>query len=136
MNKHFTSVKAAYPVLITKIADKRQPYMAYIPDFDSNTAGSSLFDAINMARDAICEEGLARQDAGLPIPTPSTEIKNPDGAQKTFVDVDLDAYRRIADSHTVKKTVTIPSYLNELGIQNKINFSALFTDALREKFGV
>ena len=43
-------MKEAYPIVISP-ADGG--YIVYIPDFDINTEGNSLTDAIEMARDAI-----------------------------------------------------------------------------------
>ena len=40
----------AYPVLIKQDEDD---FLVYIPDFDIYTEGSSLADAIEMARDAM-----------------------------------------------------------------------------------
>ena len=130
MKKEYKPVKAAYPVAIQKDNDD---FLVNIPDWKSNTSGKSLVDAIEMARNAISEEVLAKQDLGLPIPEPSTDYKGAKNEIVTYVDIDLDRYRRLTDSRTVKKTVTIPSYLNELGTKNKINFSETLTTALKEK---
>ena len=43
-------MKAVYPVIFTQLNDG---YMAYSPDFEINTQGNSLTDAIAMMRDAI-----------------------------------------------------------------------------------
>ena len=40
------------------------------------------------------------------------------------------------DNRSVKKTLTIPWYLNELAEQKKINFSQLLQVALKERLGV
>ena len=61
-------MKAVYPVVFTKLSDG---YMAYIPDFDSNTQGDSLAEAIEMARDVIGMMGIDKEDDGLEIPKPS-----------------------------------------------------------------
>ena len=54
-------MKAVYPVVFTKLSDG---YMAYIPDFDSNTQGDSLAEAIEMARDVIGMMGIDKEDDG------------------------------------------------------------------------
>lgn len=36
-------------------------------------------------------------------------------------------------SKSVKKTVTLPEYLNTLGMENNVNFSQLLQKALREE---
>lgn len=136
MKKVYQSVKQAYPILITKDETSPQPYLVYIPDFKSNTSGISLVNVIEIARNAISEEGLAKQDLGLPIPEPNLNIRPKQNEILSLVDIDLAKYRRLTDSRTIKKTVTIPSYLNEIGTEKGINFSLVLTDALKKKLGV
>ena len=44
-------MKRVYPVIFIKSADGG--YMAHVPDFEIDTQGNSLVDAIAMARDSI-----------------------------------------------------------------------------------
>ncbi|WPC20240.1 type II toxin-antitoxin system HicB family antitoxin [Pediococcus inopinatus] len=134
MQKKHQNLRAAYPVIISH--DKPDLYLVHIVDFNSDTSGTTLSEAIEMARDALSEEGLARQDAGLSIPEPSFDIEHPANTVVTYVDIDLAKYRKLSDNRTVKKTITIPSYLNELGREQDINFSETMTIALKEKLGV
>ena len=39
----------------------------------------------------------------------------------------------VLDERTVKKTLTIPNYLNTLGEEEKINFSKVLTEALKDR---
>ena len=52
-------MKTVYPVIFTQLDDG---YMAYSPDFEINTQGNSLTDAIAMMRDAIGLMGIDMQD--------------------------------------------------------------------------
>ena len=45
----------------------------------------------------------------------------------TLVDVDFDEYRRKHEMRTVRKNVSIPSWLNEEAESANINLSALFS---------
>ena len=51
----------------------------------------------------------------------------------TLADIDFEAYRKANDMRPVKKTLSIPAYLNELGVRQWINFSDTLTEALRQK---
>lgn len=42
----------------------------------------------------------------------------------------------ILDNRAVKKTLTIPSWLNDLAIENNINFSQTLQEAIKEKLGL
>ena len=45
-------MKTCYPVILTK-CDDGSGYLVTIPDFDNNTFGETVPEAIEMARDAI-----------------------------------------------------------------------------------
>ena len=53
-----------------------------------------------------------------------------------YVYADTDAYRRKHDNRAVKKTLSIPSWLNDQAMQAGVNFSQILQDALKERLGV
>ena len=56
--------------------------------------------------------------------------------QEAFVNVvmvDVIEYAKIHFEKSVKKTLTIPSWLNDLAIENNINFSQVLQEALLTK---
>ena len=50
--------------------------------------------------------------------------------------VDFDAYRRANDMRTVRKNVTLQSWLNDLAEKAGVNFSQVLQDALKQRLGV
>lgn len=126
-----------YPVVLTKV-DKGE-YLVYVPDIDINTFGKDLSDAIYMARDAISLMIVTLQDEGEPIP-PASDISTikseEEGAIVTLVDCDIDAYRRMLEKRSVRKNVTIPSWLNEAAERQHVNFSAVLQAALMEQLNI
>lgn len=127
-------MKQAYPILLTP-ADTG--YLVYVPDLDINTEGDCLADAIDMASDAIGLWGVSAQDLGKPIPQPSSALPacGP-GEVAAFALVDFDAYRRANDMRTVRKNVTLPSYLNDMAEKAGVNFSQVLQDALKSRLGL
>lgn len=123
-------MKQAYPVIITKDKDF---FVAAIPDFETGTQGESLAEAIEMARDAIGMCGCYMQDEkkDIPIPTDIGNVTKEASDILTLVDVDFDEYRRKHEMRTVRKNVTIPSWLNEEAESANINFSALLQKAIK-----
>lgn len=122
-----------FPIIITKDEDGTDyPYLVDIPDIDGMTEGKSIADAMEMAKDYIgtysLEEKLPKSNTKLP------EAK--DGATVTLVAVNISEYKRKNDNKVIKKTITIPNYLNELGKENGINFSEVMTNALKEKLNI
>ena len=89
-----------------------------------------------MARDAIGVIGLDIEDDGDPLPVPPSRSRIRITRSFPLVDVDLAAYRRAHDMRTVRRNVTLPSYLNELGEKAGLNFSQVLQDGLRQRLGV
>ena len=127
-------MKKAYPIVLTPDTNG---YVVYVPDLDINTEGEDLVDAMAMARDAIGLWGICEQDAGRDIPEPSITV--PEHAPEditTFVDIDFDAYRRAHENRTVRRNVTLPSWLNDLADKSNINVSGVLQDALKARLHV
>ncbi len=113
--------------------------MVYVPDFNINTEGNTLTEAIEMARDAIGVVGIDMEDDGetLPEPTAISEVKADSAADiVTLVDVDFGEYRRKNDMRAVKKNCTIPSWLNFEAEKAGVNFSAILTAALKSELKI
>lgn len=129
-------MKKVYPVILTQ---GKKYIIAYVPDFDINTQGQDVADAISMTRDAIGIMGIDMEDENetLPEPTALSEIKA-DLAKDivTLVDVDFDEYRRKNDMRAVKKNCTIPSWLNFEAEKAGVNFSAILTTALKRELNI
>jgi predicted RNase H-like HicB family nuclease len=128
-------VKAAYPVVFTRLDDG---YMAYVPDMEINTQGDSLAEAIEMARDAIGLMGIDMQDGKKDVPQPSQadQIKHEPGEIISMVDIDFDEYRRANDTRTVRRNVSLPSWLNVEAEKAGINVSAVLQAALKQELNL
>ncbi len=125
-------MKETYPVIFTP--DERG-YTVYIPDFQTGTQGSSLTNAIEMARDAIGLLGLDLEDAGKPIPAPHALDTIQKGGSEfvSLVDVDFSEYRRKNDVKAVKKNCTLPGWLCYEAEKANLNFSQILQSALKKE---
>ena len=127
-------MKTVYPILLTPA---ESGYVVYVPDLEINTEGDDLADAIEMARDAIGLWGISEEDAGREIPKASGTMPHPEKDELvTLVDIDFTAYRRANDLRTVRKNVTLPSWLNDLAEKNGVNFSQVLQESLKERLNV
>lgn len=129
-------MKNAYPIIMTK---GKEFIVVYIPDFDINTQGKDIPEAIEMARDAIGLMGIDMQDDGEPLPAPSDLAKiqkDENGGIVSLVDVDFTEYRRKNDLRAVKKNCTIPSWLNFEAERAGVNFSAILQTALKNELHI
>lgn len=125
--------RKAYPVVLTKT---EKGYLVYVPDFDINTFGSSITDAIEMSRDAIGLAGISLQDMEQELPVEnSIEFSTNPNDIVTLVDIDFDSYRFKNDNRKVRKNVTIPYYLNIKAEKLGLNFSRVLEEALLVKIG-
>lgn len=130
-------MRKAYPIVLTQ---GKEYIVVYVPDFNINTQGKDIPDAIEMARDAIGLMGIDMEDEGeaLPEATAFTTVqKEASGdAIVSLVDVDFTEYRRKNDLRTVKKNCTIPSWLSFEAERAGINFSAVLQAALKKELQI
>ena len=93
--------------------------------------------AYEMAVDAL---GLVLTDMemeGIELPKASTldEVDCEEGIL-VIVEFDIAEYRRKYCSKAVKKTLSIPEWLNAAAIRENINFSQLLQEALMNRLGI
>ena len=124
-------MRKAYKIILTP-AD--QEFLVTVPDFNCNTQGKDIADALFMARDVIGSMGITLQDMGKDIPeSDSVNFTAEAGDIVTYVDVDFTEYRKRVENKKVKKTLSIPSWLNEKAEAEHINFSRVLEEALIDK---
>lgn len=129
-------MKQVYPIVLTQGKDY---VVVYVPDFEINTQGTDIADAIEMARDAIGLMGIDREDDKKPLPQPtaaSLVAKENDDDIVTLVDVDFTAYRASIETRAVKKNCTIPSWLNDRATRQNVNFSAALQRGLMQELHI
>ncbi len=128
-------MKRAYPIVLTP---EREGYSVYIPDFDANTQGDDLTEAMKMARDAIGIMGIDMEDDRKPLPPSSaiSAVKKGEGDIVTLVDVDFAEYRHRNEMRTVKKNCTLPGWLCWEAEKANLNFSQLLQNAIRRELNI
>ena len=137
-------MKKVYPVLIEK---SNKDYLVFVPDLDIYTEGKDFADAIEMARDAIALKIISYEDENIKIPLASSGDVAVEKAEKeaddifdyskgvlTYVDVDINAYRKKHDNKMVRRNVTLPAWLNYEAEKEGLNVSKFLQEALKEKF--
>ena len=125
-------MKTTYPIILNK---GKEYIIVSVPDFNINTQGIDMADAMEMARDAIGIMGIDMEDEceTLPIPSELDSIQKKEDDVITLVDVDFSEYRRKNDLRSVKKNCTIPSWLSYEAEKAGINFSAVLQTALKQE---
>lgn len=128
--------KLFYPAVFHKAEEGG--FWITFPDFpECFTQGEDMQDAYEMAFDALGLAIVSRQETKEELPAPS----DPDSfplEPDTFcavIEFDLLSYQRKHSSKAVKKTLSIPEWLNEKAVAMNINFSQVLQDALMQKTG-
>lgn len=115
-------------------------FTVIIPDLPGCiTEGDSLSDAMDMAVDAASGWLLDSVENNEQIPQAS-DIKNIvadeyDNGFVTLIGIDLDEYSKRYGNKAVKKTLTIPQWLNTVAEREGVNFSNILQVALKERLG-
>ncbi len=105
------------------------------PDFpECFTEGSDITQAYEMVVEALGLALVSRKEENEEIPA-STEIDKLDSEDGTLVIVEFDMleYQKKHNSRAVKKTLSIPEWLNEEATAMGVNFSQVFREALINK---
>lgn len=126
-------MKYVYPAIFT---EENGQYLVSVPDLSGcHTFGDTLNEAIEMARDAMAMWLCIAEDKRETIPKPSLNLTADNGIV-SYVDIDTILYRRQTDNKAVKKTLSIPSWLNTQAELSGINFSNVLQNALIEQLNI
>ncbi|MBQ5989198.1 MAG: type II toxin-antitoxin system HicB family antitoxin [Oscillospiraceae bacterium] len=128
--------KYAYPAVFTA---ENNSYSVSFPDIDGClTFGETIPEAIEMAEDALCLMLYDLEEEGSEIPKPSDakELKVNNNEFVTMIACDTVEYRKFYDNKAVKKTLTVPNWMNTLAEKAGINFSQVLQEALKQKLGL
>lgn len=126
--------KYIYPAIFTP--EEGGTFSISFPDIEGCfTCGDSLSDGIEMAQDALALMLTHYEDEKREIPAASAinglTISSNEFA--TYIPCDTAVYRRLMNNTSVKKTLSIPSWLNDSAIAAGLNFSQVLQDALKEQ---
>ena len=128
-------MKYVYPVIFEDAEEGG--YVVTVPDIPCCvTQSDDMADAIFMAEDVIAMMLAEYEDEGKPVPTPSKIEDVKTTGIVSLVRADTDEWRKLVDNKAVKKTLSIPGWLNRKAERAAINFSQTLQDALCQKLGV
>lgn len=119
-----------YPAIFHKELDA---YWVEFPDLEGcQTYGASLNETMACAQEALAGYLLTLLEGNREIAQPSdmSLLSHDNNSFVTLVTCDINQYQ---DSKAVKKTLTIPAWLNERAVSMGINFSQVLQEALMSK---
>ncbi|MDE7253449.1 MAG: type II toxin-antitoxin system HicB family antitoxin [Acetatifactor sp.] len=134
---------SAYPACFIK---ESNGYSVIFPDLNYlSTCGETLDEALAMAVDCLAGYLYRLQKDGETAPTASSidtinpvkiaeELEvSPKESFVNIITVDVEEYAKVHFEKSVKKTLTIPAWLNTAAIEQNINFSQVLQEALLAK---
>ena len=128
--------KLFYPALFHK--SEEGGFWISFPDFpECFTEGDDMKQAYEMTVEALGLALVNRKEEKEEIPDPSDldKIQNEDGTI-VIVEFDMLEYQRKHNSQPVKKTLSIPEWLNEEAVSMGVNFSQVLQEALMSKLNI
>ena len=132
----------SYPAIFYK--EKNGEYSVVFPDLNNiSTCGNNLNHAIEMAVECMVGYISLEQEDGEELPNPS-DIKDiipqidsdgylPDDIFVNIISADVEEYAKRHFNKSVKKTLTIPYWMDIEAKKRNINFSATLQEALKNK---
>lgn len=124
----------SYPAVFTP--EENGAFSINFPDLEGcYTCGDNLADGIMMAEDVLAYVlyDYEKSDRAIPQPSSLNDITLDDGEFVNFIACDTLAYRKRFSNTSVKKTLTIPEWLNEEAMALGVNFSQALQEALMQK---
>ena len=125
-----------FPAIITIEGDF---YEVSFPDIDNCfTFGEDLEDVLDSARDVLelCIYDMEEENIDIPQASGIKDITLKEGQSIMWVNVWMIPVRDKMENVSVKKTLTIPKWINDVAIQNELNFSQLLQSAIKDKVGI
>ena len=112
------------------------------------TCGDNMQEAMEMAVDCLAgylfSEKLEGNDVPAPTPIDQLDIYCEDDTEEeraiprfaNMVSVDVEAYAAKHFNKAVKKTLTVPQWLNDIAVAKKVNFSKVLQNALIRELNI
>ena len=123
-------MKYVYPILLYPDDGK---ISVSVPDLPGcHTFGDDLADALIMAKDAIEMWLWSAENNSLEIPKASDSLPLKMGETTTLIVADTDEYRKANETRAVKKTLSIPAWLNYQAEQANAPFSQVLQEGLKK----
>lgn len=140
-----------YPAIFLK---ENKGYSVFFPNFSGGTCGEDINGSYEMAEDFL---GMKLKDLyleGEKFPSPvdinllniknyardeleiELDKKQEKESFKTLIGIDIIRYIKETENKTVRKSVTIPSWLNVAGERMNLNFSKLLKEAVMKELEI
>lgn len=119
-----------YPAVFQK---EETGYSVWVPDIEGCVSqGETFSEAMEYIEEAIglCVEIMLERNTVPPEASEPEDIQLEAKQTLAIIRFDFDEYQKKHGTKSVKKTLTVPAWLNTLSERNNINFSQVLQNAL------
>ncbi|QQK74639.1 type II toxin-antitoxin system HicB family antitoxin [Salicibibacter cibarius] len=102
------------------------------------SAGVDDEEALSMSKEAMALHlfGMEEDKDKIPEPTPTKQIKVDEGQSIVLIEVLMPPFRYEMWNQAVKKTLTIPKWMDDVAKDHQVNYSRLLQKALSDHLGI
>jgi len=79
---------------------------------------------------------LEEDNDEIPNPTPISDIRLESNQAVVLIEVYMPTMREAIENQSIKKTLTIPQWLNKIAVEKNVNFSQVLQSALKDRLGI
>ena len=118
---------------------EKKGYCIIFPDLPGCiTEGDDMEEALHNAKEALELHLYGMEEDGDEIPSPTSpeKMELPAGSFTSLIEVWMPVIRDEMGNKAIKKTLTIPKWLNDIAEKEKVNFSHVLQSALKDYLGV
>ena len=120
--------KYVYPAVFNE--EENGDITVFFPDLEGcSTFGHDIIDALAMAGDSLSLMLYDLEEDGdeIPSPTPLQKVKTSGNSFASYICVDTLDYRKKFHNRAVKKTLSVPEWLNDSAVAAGLNFSQILS---------
>lgn len=125
-----------YPVILQK---KEETYLITFPNFPGQmTEAKTEEEAVIAAQEVLALCITDNEDLGKENPEPKKqeEIILEEGQKLIYVHMWMPYFRQVQKVVYVKKTLTIPKWIDEMAKAKNVNFSSILVKGLKRELGI
>lgn len=102
------------------------------------TCGDNDEEALHMAKEAMALHlyGIEEDQEDIPSPASPHHLHLKDNQVVVLIEVWMPPFRSEMENQSVKKTLTIPQWLDDIAKEHKVNYSKLLQEAIKDHLGV
>ena len=129
-------MKYVYPAILTQEDDG---IIVSFPDVEgARTDGATMEEALENADDVLNLILLTMEEKHMNIkpPTPIASLDVPKGSTVALVRADTLAYSKKVDTRAIRKSVSIPAWMDSLAREHNLNFSNVLQNAICRELNI